>query len=423
MKLLLVQCAALGHQLTQTYPELALATGLHFQPLTPVFPAVTCTASATMRTALPPEKHGIIANGRYDRNACKVEFWLQSARLCHGERIWQHNPNCRNAMIFHQQNLGEDAAITLSPAPVHKHHGGMIQACQTKPPELEQRLNSHIKRKFDLMNYWGPFANAKSSDWIVQATIDIMRNDNPDLLMTYIPHLDYILQKVGPSPSPALEREFATFVSFITRLTDAARSLGYETVIWGDYAITQVTHPIAINRELRNAGLFKVRTVDGGRTYPNLYDSDVVAMADHQVAHIYVQNTARLEQTRQFIQDLAGVDTVLTREEAGLNAPEAGELIATAKPDAWFTYRWWDSSREAPDYATHVDIHSKIGFDPCELFFGTIPLVSTSMDPNKVQGSHGRNDEPAAFAVSDGLAALRSASSLLELSSRLKALI
>ncbi|MBO4344962.1 MAG: hypothetical protein J5833_04355, partial [Victivallales bacterium] len=118
-----------------------------------------------------------------------------------------------------------------------------------------------------------------------------------------------------------------------------------------------------------------------------------------------------------------GVDSVLTRKEAGIDAPEAGELIATAARDAWFTYRWWDARREAPDYATHVDIHSKIGFDPCELFSGFPPLVTTSMEPERVRGSHGRTDTPAAFAVTDGLASLRSATSLLQLSSQIKALI
>lgn len=423
MKLLVVQCAALGHTLTLTYPDLTQKTGLSFKPIEPVFPAVTCAAAATMRTATLPAQHGIIANGRYDRASCKVEFWLQSARLCKGERIWQHNPDCKTAMIFHQQNLGEVADITLSPAPVHKHHGGMIQACQTKPEDLEKRLNDHIKRKFNLMNYWGPFANEKSSDWIVRATIDIMENDAPDLLMSYIPHLDYVLLKHGPSHSSVLEREVATFSELLATLVGAAKSLGYEVVVWGDYAITKVNTPIYINKILKEAGLFKVRTVDGGLTYPNLYESKVVAMADHQIAHIYLQDPSVLEQTRSIIQDMDGVDFVKTKQELGMDTPEAGELIALAKPNAWFTYRWWDTKKEAPDYATHVDIHSKIGFDTCELFFGFPPIVTTSMDPTKPQGCHGRNDEPAAFAVTDGIAQLRDAKSHLELSKAIKNLI
>jgi hypothetical protein len=90
------------------------------------------------------------------------------------------------------------------------------------------------------------------------------------------------------------------------------------------------------------------------------------------------------------------VETVLTHD--AIDHPLSGDLIAVAEPDAWFAYPWWDARREAPDYATHVDIHSKIGFDPCELFWG-IPGLSVSLDPTKVRGTHGRDEAPAAFAT------------------------
>ena len=46
----------------------------------------------------------------------------------------------------------------------------MIQSCYTPARDLEARLNEAIGRPFNLMNYWGPLANHKSSDWIVDAT-------------------------------------------------------------------------------------------------------------------------------------------------------------------------------------------------------------------------------------------------------------
>lgn len=38
-------------------------------------------------------------------------------------------------------------------------------------------------------------------------------------------------------------------------------------------------------------------------------------------------------------------------------------------------------------------VHAKLGFDPCELFFGETGL--TSLSPTKVSGSHGRVDKEA----------------------------
>ena len=71
-----------------------------------------------------------------------------------------------------------------------------------------------------------------------------------------------------------------------------------------------------------------------------------------------------------------------------------------AEQDAWFAYPWWTDPREAPDYASHVDIHSKPGYDPCELFWGRWPF-SVSTDANRIRGSHGLVEGGAASWASD----------------------
>ncbi len=66
-----------------------------------------------------------------------------------------------------------------------------------------------------------------------------------------------------------------------------------------------------------------------------------------------------------------GVDQVLGDEEKrnfGLDHPRSGELVALAKPDAWFTYYYWLDDDHAPDFARTVEIHRKPGYDPVELF-------------------------------------------------------
>jgi hypothetical protein len=70
----------------------------------------------------------------------------------------------------------------------------------------------------------------------------------------------------------------------------------------------------------------------------------------------------------------------------------------TAAPGAWFAYPWWEEKVEAPEYASHVDIHAKPGFDPCELFWGW-PPPSIGQNPARIGGTHGRIDAPAAWAA------------------------
>ena len=89
---------------------------------------------------------------------------------------------------------------------------------------------------------------------------------------------------------------------------------------------------------------------------------------------------------------LPGVELALDRaaqEARGLWHPRNGEILLVAKPGYWFAYPWWEQPREAPDYASHVDIHNKPGYDPCELFFGW-PPPGISQDPTRIRGTHGR---------------------------------
>jgi hypothetical protein len=57
------------------------------------------------------------------------------------------------------------------------------------------------------------------------------------------------------------------------------------------------------------------------------------------------------------------------RATIGLQHPRAGDLVLLSERDAWFAYPFWLDDRRAPDYARTVNIHSKPGYDPCELFF------------------------------------------------------
>ena len=193
MKQLIIQCAGLGYDITCNYSDLCAITELDFHPITPVFPAVTCTAQATIRTAAHPKDHGIVCNGYYDRLIAKTNFWCQSTRLVQGKRIWENSKCQKTAMIFFQQNLGENVDIVISPAPIHKHHGGMIMGCHTKPHDLENELNEAIGQKLNLASYWGCDGFSKSSEWIVKPS-SISRKTISRSLLRIPPHLDYCQQ-------------------------------------------------------------------------------------------------------------------------------------------------------------------------------------------------------------------------------------
>jgi len=404
-KLLVVQVAALGWDLVKDLP------GYH--PAQSFFPAVTCSAQASFRTASLPREHGMIANGTRLPDLRKILFWEQSSALVEGPRIWSayRATGKKVGMMFWQQSLGDsDLDLVLSPAPIHKHSGGMVQDCYAKPAGLSQRLDARVGRPFNLMNYWGPLASSKSSEWITAATCALLADPDyaPDLLFSYIPHLDYDLQRHGPG-SPKAQASLAFTLQCLDRLKIEAKTRGYHYLFYGDYAIEPVSQPVYPNRRLLEAGLIETRTIKR-MLYADLFACPAFAMVDHQIAHVFTRNDRATDAARAALATLPGVGPILDRQDQaalGMDHPRSGDLLLIAQKGHWFAYPWWTQKHQAPDYATHVDIHNKPGYDPCELFFGW-PPPSVSMDATRIRGSHGRPGESVAWISSLDLSAIPS---------------
>ena len=386
-KLLVVEVAGLAHEFEME--------GLHSHSIQSVFPALTCTVQASFRTASPPGKHGMVANGCFFRTLNRPMFWEQSSALVEGPRIWKdfRKRGKRVGMLFWQQSLGEAVDLLLSPAPIHKHHGGMIQTCYNKPDDLYAYLCKRIGRPFKLQQYWGPMASWKAGEWIVEAVSAILENAElaPDLCFAYLPSLDYYLQRKDPENSTAGIKARAMVNKQLSRLVRRSTSRGYDVLIFGDYNMAPVRGAVCPNLALRRAGLMAVRLVKG-MAYPDFHASRVFAMADHEIAHVYIPNKNDIPVVEKLLADLPGISEIFGKEEqTGINLrhKNSGELVIIAEPGKWIAYPWWTAKQEAPDFAGHVDIHNKPGYDPCELFFGW-PPGSVTQDTDRIHGSHGR---------------------------------
>ena len=353
------------------------------RPLTMTLPAVTCSAQSTLVTGLTPSGHGVVANGWYFRDLSEVWLWRQSNRLVAGEKIWEagkaRDSDFSCAKMFWWYNMYSTADWSATPRPMYPADGRKIPDHYAYPPELHDELDA-LLGQFPLFKFWGPAADITSSEWIARATLHTMETRSPTLTLTYLPHLDYNLQRLG---------------------------------------ITPVRDAVHINRALREAGLIKVR-VEMGREQLDPGASTAFALADHQVAHVYVQSPERIAEVRELLAALDGVEAVLDEEgkrAAGIDHPRAGELVAVSAADRWFSYYYWLDDERAPDYARTVDIHRKPGYDPVELFIDpeirspllavgsrlakrklgmrTLLDVISLKDTQLVKGSHGRPADDA----------------------------
>ena len=407
-KVVVVNIAGLSWSLGQdkaAAPAISSLPGA--RPLRPTFPAVTCSVQATFTTGTPPARHGIVGNGFFDRDYLRVNFWEQSDRLVQGRKIWEtarsKNRDFTCALLFWQNSIGSSADVILTPAPIHKHDGGMIPICYGRPAGLYDNLAAKLG-PFDLMSYWGPMASIKSSRWIAAAAREVFLRFAPALTMVYLPHLDYPLQKFGPD-ALNIREELKLTDQLVGEIREWATAGGAELVVLSEYAMAPVSGAVLPNLLLRGAGLLEVREA-GGMEYLDPAASKAFAVADHQVAHVYARPDA-VNAARAALAAADGVEIAGDAEKAKLKAnhPRAGELIAIAAPERWFAYYWWDDPAKAPDFARGVDIHRKPGYDPCELFIDPAARA-ISMDTSLVKGSHGRpagNDaQMAFFAAPDG---------------------
>ena len=401
----------------------------------PAIPAVTCTAQATYFTGAYPSRHGIVANGWYFRDDCEIHFWRQSHKLVQAPAVWEtarrEDPSLTCANLFGWFNMYSSADYSVTPRPMYPADGRKIPDVYTVPASLRDELQARLGR-FPLFQFWGPTASAASSEWIAQAALYVDRKFDPTLTLIYLPHLDYNLQRLGPSDA-RIARDLREVDDIFDRLRRHYQERGAAVVVLSEYGITDVSTPVHLNRVLRQHGLLAVRE-ELGCELLDAGASAAFAVADHQVAHIYLNQPGLGQRVRDLLAAVPGVDEVWDAGEKaahGLDHARAGDLVAIARPEAWFTYYYWLDDRRAPDFARTVDIHRKPGYDPVELFLDPeirFPRLKVGLtlarkalgfrylmdviplDASLVKGSHGR----APASAGDAPVLLSSETALLD---------
>ncbi|MEL6898819.1 MAG: alkaline phosphatase family protein, partial [Planctomycetota bacterium] len=269
-------------------------------------------------------------------------------------------------------------------------------------------LESHLGR-FPFHTFWGPMAGIACSDWIADATARVMRQQRPIMTLCYLPHLDYDLQRFDPSDPDVIIANVRQVDAAAQRVIAAAHEIDAKVIVVSEYGLVPVHRPVMINRVLGDAGWLSVRDGPfGQQMMPG--ECDAFAVADHQLAHVYVRDSGNRDAVQRLLESTPGIASVVDPGELQLDHPRSGDLVAAAEPDAWFTYYFWDDDRNCPDYARTVDIHRKPGYDPCELFMtsrvrAALRLLQKKvgmryrmdvipLDPSRVRGSHGLHSTP-----------------------------
>ncbi|WP_050028276.1 nucleotide pyrophosphatase/phosphodiesterase family protein [Verrucomicrobium sp. BvORR034] len=384
----------------------------------PTLPAVTCTAQSTYLTGRLPRDHGVVANGWYDREYAEHRFWKQSNRLVAGEKLWDSlrrvDPEFTCAKLFWWYNMYSTADYSITPRPLYPADGRKVFDIHTQPMGMRDRIKKDLGA-FPFPHFWGPASSIRSTAWIAESAKWVEEKCWPSLSLVYLPHLDYDLQRYGLDMTKITKalHEIDDLVGDLIRFYEQRN---IKVLLLSEYGITDVDRPVHLNRVFREKGWLSIKDELGTETL-DLGGSKVFAIADHQLAHIYVNDPSMISEVRTLLENTTGVQQVLGKQEkffVGLDHERSGDLVAVADFRSWFTYYYWMDDKLAPDFARCVDIHRKCGYDPVELFldpaikfpklklgsklalkslrvrtlFDVIPL-----DATLVKGSHGRVPE------------------------------
>lgn len=376
----------------------------------PLLPAVTTSVQSAYLTGRWPADNGIVGNGWYDRVDSEVKFWKQSNKLVNGEKIWdkakKEDPSFTASMMFWWYNMYSTADYSVTPRPNYLADGRKMPDCYSHPAELRDVLQTKLGQ-FPLFQFWGPGANIKSTRWIADASMHTDDLHNPTLTLIYLPHLDYCLQKFGPDTAK-IASELKEIDDVVKDLVTFYEKKGAKIILLSEYGIAPVNNPIHLNRLLRQHDLLGIR-IERGLELLDAGASKAFAVADHQIAHIYINDPSVTEKVKSLIKSVKGVELVLDRDEQAkynINHERAGDLVVMADKDSWFTYYFWLDDAVAPDYARVVDIHKKPGYDPVEMFITSKARAGYKLlrkkagfryvmdviplDATLIKGSHGR---------------------------------
>ena len=267
--------------------------------IAPVLPAVTCSVQSTYLTGLHPSAHGVVGNGWYFRDECEIKFWRQSNRLVQATKLWDRareidsSFTCANMFWWYNMYSSVDYAVT--PRPMYPADGRKLPDVWTNPPDLRCRLQEEFGQ-FPLFNFWGPNTTIASSEWIARASMRVSEDFDPTLMLIYLPHLDYELQRTGPGGA-SVPKHVREIDGVCEELITFYEARGADVIVLSEYGITPVSRGISLNRTLRENGFITVRE-ELGRELLDPGASRAFAVADHQLAHVYVNDPDALSEVR-----------------------------------------------------------------------------------------------------------------------------
>ena len=199
----------------------------------------------------------------------------------------------------------------------------------TAPGRPARRAAARSSGTFPLFNFWGPRASIESTRWIAEAAKHVEREVHADAVarLPSAPRLQPAARRPGDPAAATDVRQVDELCGDLIASTKP-RGAGRRPLRVRPRATS--TTPVHINRVLREHGLVAVRD-ELGLELLDPGASAAFAVADHQVAHVYVNDPSKLHEVRTLLERTPGSRAGARRRGQG----RASTSITLAPAISW----------------------------------------------------------------------------------------
>ena len=291
-------------------------------------PSVTNTNNASICCGVPASVHGITGNSYFNRTTGQEDF-MEDARLLLAPTLFQKA--ARQNLVSGLFTSKKKTVSLLSAG------ASLAVAAETPSPELVKR--------------YGPAPDIYSAEinyWLWDVVIDQLTR-NKDLDILYVHTTDYPMH-MHPETSPESRTHLATLD---TKLAEAAhRAPDVAFYLSADHGMNRKTRAWDLDKACANRGIPLRLAISAERDkYPKHHRGLGGA------AWVYLRQPGDVQRVRAVIETLAGVERVLTRDEAAnefqLMPERIGDLVVTGDRDTVFGTLDHESETLAATYRSH----------------------------------------------------------------------
>lgn len=312
------------------------AEGARAEAMTTSNPSITWPCHTTMVTGVPPQKHGVLANGLIIRQGPgkppKIEQWVDKTQLVHAPTLYDlaHAAGLTSAesdwvAITRAKTVTWSFPELPSPdGPVEKE---MIAAGIATAADIAAMGLGPNRRKI-----------AFRDEMWTRAACFMFKRHRPNLLLHHTLNTDSSHHRYGPGSDPSLSALALAdrLLGDVVRTVDEAGLRARTTfIVTTDHGFKKVTHYAYPNVALKQAGLIQAAG-------PTVTHADAYTLSQGGIAFVYVTDPARkaelLPRLKELLAASEGIDRVVDAREAhtlGMPTPDEnpgmGDLILYPK--------------------------------------------------------------------------------------------